>query len=224
MFKKILIANRGEIACRVIKTARKMGIKTVAIYSDADAQEGPSFEEPEEADDADEYKQPSFEDQGGLTDEELEELERELEETMGEFDDEIAREKEYAEDRVNENTEDQLGGIGEFEEYDEQADGSAKQRAPSPSGAASSQQESASGADSQSAAGESSDVGEARDAKSSEQASTEGEPLEPSKDQQADLRRNDDIVARQIREAAERETDPELKKKLWEEYYNYKRQ
>ena len=37
MFKKILIANRGEIACRVIKTARKMGIATVAVYSDADA-------------------------------------------------------------------------------------------------------------------------------------------------------------------------------------------
>ncbi|MBV8657661.1 MAG: acetyl/propionyl/methylcrotonyl-CoA carboxylase subunit alpha [Burkholderiales bacterium] len=37
MFKKILIANRGEIACRVIKTARSMGIKTVAVYSDADA-------------------------------------------------------------------------------------------------------------------------------------------------------------------------------------------
>ena len=36
MFQKILIANRGEIACRVIKTARKMGIKTVAVYSDAD--------------------------------------------------------------------------------------------------------------------------------------------------------------------------------------------
>ena len=36
MFKKILIANRGEIACRVIATARKMGIKTVAVYSDAD--------------------------------------------------------------------------------------------------------------------------------------------------------------------------------------------
>jgi propionyl-CoA carboxylase alpha chain len=36
MFDKILIANRGEIACRVIKTARKMGISTVAIYSDAD--------------------------------------------------------------------------------------------------------------------------------------------------------------------------------------------
>ena len=38
MFDKILIANRGEIACRVIKTARKMGIKTVAVFSDADKQ------------------------------------------------------------------------------------------------------------------------------------------------------------------------------------------
>ncbi|SVA93398.1 uncharacterized protein METZ01_LOCUS146252, partial [marine metagenome] len=36
MFKKILIANRGEIACRVIKTCQKMGLKTVAVYSDAD--------------------------------------------------------------------------------------------------------------------------------------------------------------------------------------------
>ncbi|HCJ82269.1 MAG TPA: acetyl-CoA carboxylase biotin carboxylase subunit, partial [Erythrobacter sp.] len=37
MFKKILIANRGEIACRVMRTAKRMGIQTVAVYSDADA-------------------------------------------------------------------------------------------------------------------------------------------------------------------------------------------
>ena len=36
MFKRILIANRGEIACRVIKTARRMGIETVTVYSEAD--------------------------------------------------------------------------------------------------------------------------------------------------------------------------------------------
>ncbi len=37
MFKKILIANRGEIACRIIKTCKRLGIQTVAVYSDADA-------------------------------------------------------------------------------------------------------------------------------------------------------------------------------------------
>ncbi len=38
MFDRLLIANRGEIACRVMKTAKQMGIKTIAVFSDADRQ------------------------------------------------------------------------------------------------------------------------------------------------------------------------------------------
>jgi len=48
MFKKILIANRGEIACRIIKSAHKLGIKTVAVYSEAD-KDGLHVEMPDEA-------------------------------------------------------------------------------------------------------------------------------------------------------------------------------
>ena len=48
MFKKILVANRGEIACRIIKTAKSMGIRTVAVYSDADS-DGLHVKEADEA-------------------------------------------------------------------------------------------------------------------------------------------------------------------------------
>ena len=125
-------------------------------------------------------------------------------------------------DRNQSSGEDGLGGIGVFEEYTEEADGNAKKKAPTTaSSTGETQSEGSSSSSAQGAGGSSSES-------DSEVASNGSNPeqdsdAEPEKEPDLpDLRKNDDIVARQIREAAEQETDPELKKKLWEEYYNYK--
>ena len=165
-----------------------------------------------------------------MSDEELDELERELDESLGDFDEEINRQQTYAEERANESSgEDGLGGVGAFEEYTEEADGNAKGKGKSPTVASSSGETESDGSSSSSssgAGGASSDnnasvnrEGSDPEQDSDAQDSDTGEEQEPDR---PDLRKNDDIVARQIREAAEQETDPELKKKLWEEYYNYK--
>ena len=155
-------------------------------------------------------------------------LEKELEETLGDFDEEIEREQGYAEGRANEDgiddSDDPFAGEGAFDDYDESEDGVAKgQRQPSSSGGESSEGQSAEGSQSQDTGGESSDVGEKREGEAQEQQA-ENDIKKDDRPDVEDLRKNDDIVARQIRESAENETDPELKKKLWDEYYKYKNQ
>ena len=187
-----------------------------------------TFEETAEGDDG--FKAPSFEDKGGLSEKELEELEKELDETLGDFDEEIEREQEYAEGRANEDGSEGGSGAfdneGAFDEYDETEDGVAKGgRKPSTSGDQQGQQgETAASSDSDSAGGESGETSNPRDGQSKNQQQPDEDPNKDDGPDVEDLRKNDDIVARQIREAAENETDPELKKKLWEEYYNYKKQ
>jgi hypothetical protein len=161
-----------------------------------------------------------------LSQEELEELEDELNETLGDFDEQMQREQTYAEERANENAaEDSLGGIGTFDDYEEEAEeetagGKAAKGSASESG---SEGSSESGEES-----ESSEKGASSTAKNSRKgdnpARREGE--EGSTDDAKDIPsgHDDDIVARQIREAAENESDPELREKLWEEYRRYKNQ
>ncbi len=114
-----------------------------------------------------------------------------------------------------------MGGVVAFEDYDEEDDGNAKgKNKPAPSSSSGSSSKSGKSSSSSGGGGASSEGGEEREGtdpdSDAEEIKDDGRPdIE-------DLRKNDDIVARQIREAAEAETDPELKKKLWEEYYNYK--
>lgn len=194
------------------------------IESDSDSEQDAevTFEEPEI--DETTFEEPAFEDGGGLSEQELEELEKELNESLGDFDEEIQREKTFAEERANDNIDDgPLGGVGVFESYEEEQAGSSS----SSSGTASaSGQSSDSNATSSSDSSESANAGDVTGDQESQsegigsEQEDEDVPLVDVPDQIVD----DDIVARQIREAAENETDPELKEALWAEYRKYKSQ
>jgi len=162
-----------------------------------------------------------------LSEQELEDLEAELEESLGDFDEDIQREQTYAEERANEKAgEDAIGGIGEFETYSEEKDGKGKGRqAPTVASSGEGSEEASDSAESEGGAGGASGQGgEKRQGSNPAQDTAEQEKANKEERDTPDLRKNDDIVARQIREAAEAETDPVLKEKLWEEYYNYKGQ
>ena len=158
-----------------------------------------------------------------MSEEELEELERELEETLGDFDEEIEREKTYAEERANGvGGEDGLGGAVAFEEYDEEEDGgsSGRKNPPTPSSESGEGSQKGGSASSPGGGGQGAEATEQREGSNSNDEAPEGE--ESDRPDLEDLRKNDDIVARQMRELAESETDPELKKKYWEDYYKYR--
>ncbi|MBX2849687.1 MAG: hypothetical protein KTR16_15295 [Acidiferrobacterales bacterium] len=168
------------------------------------------------------FEEPAFED-GGLTEQELEELEKELNESLGDFDEDIQREKTFAEERANENVDDgPLGGVGVFESYEEdQAGSSNSSTAASGSAQGNSSAEGVSSSDSSESANAGSVSGDQES--QSEGIGDENEEEVTLVDIPEEIV-DDDIVARQIREAAENETDPELKEALWAEYRKYKNQ
>ena len=164
-----------------------------------------------------------------MSEQELEDLEAELEESLGDFDEDIQREQTYAEERANQQAgEEAIGGIGEFETYSEEEDGQGEGKQAPTVASSSEGSEEAGDSDSASsqgsAGGASGQGGDQRQGDNPAQDSAAGEEGKEQEPDRPDLRKNDDIVARQIREAAEAETDPVLKEKLWEEYYNYKGQ
>jgi hypothetical protein len=207
--------------------------------SDAEENEA-SFEEPESGEqgkeeeegkqaeqskDGDGFDEPSFEDTGGLSQAELDALEKELDETLGDFDEQMEREQSYAEDRANQNTsEGDLGGIGEFENYNAEAEEEQGKGGQSQSAQSESDTSAQASSESESSASGASGPGQEtrKDGKPGEQA--KGEANDDNKQSDIPDQRDDDIVARQLREAAENERDPELRKKLWEEYRKYNSQ
>lgn len=191
---------------------------TDAPASSAHQDNQPSFEESNDADEA--FEAPDFEDIGGLSEQELAELEKELDETLGDFDEEIKREQEYAEASANDNLADSEDGeYGEFENYNEEAETLNKTQSRSQQ---SGRQSSSSSNASQRGGGET-----VLSNRTEKNASKQEQVIKAGAKSDVDLKelaKNDDIVARQIREAAENEVDPELQKKLWEEYHHYKQQ
>lgn len=192
--------------------------------SDAsDGAEGePSFEDVE----GDGFEAPTFEESEGMSQQELEQLEKELEEALGDFDEDMEREQTYTSERANDNSADgNLGGIGAFENYQE-GDSDAGDTGKASASSESSSSESAKTNQSQQAEGGGGESAESSSDRKGDTDGISGEGQEEIIDHEPDVPsgHDDDIVARQIREAAENEADPELRKRLWEEYRNYKSQ
>ena len=137
----------------------------------------------------------------------------------------MQREQTYAEERANDNTsEGSLGGIGAFENYEEsESDAANSSNAPANQGETSNGESTNQGSQQSSSSAGGNSPENPGDRQGNEEAPG-GETEEGLDNLPPDIPsgHDDDIVARQIREAAENETDPELRKKLWEEYRNYK--
>ena len=144
---------------------------------------------------------------------------------MGDFDQDMQREKDFAQERANENTGGgSIGGIGEFEDYveDEPEAQSGAQTNNTTKTVSSSNSGSGAAGQDNSAGGEGGREGN-NTVNGSNPEQQANDVLLPEDDEvDADLRKNDDIVARQLRELAENETDPVLKEQYWQDYYNYK--
>jgi hypothetical protein len=158
----------------------------------AEEETEPTFEEPTFEESA---ESDTSSQSGGLSQATLEELERVLEQELGTFDSTVQREQRNAEEQSSQPASGGSGPVIVFEDYPEQQQGSGSSGGGSGSG--SGEGESAGG-------GSSSDV----------TVAVEDARVPPPNP-------DDDIVARQLREAAIAETDPELKQRLWEEYYRY---
>jgi hypothetical protein len=159
--------------------------------SSSEEEQEPTFEEPT----FEESSSSSSSSQGGLSNATLEELEKVLEQELGTFDSTIQREQRNAEAQSSQPSNPGSAPVIVFEDYPEQQQGSG-----------------ASGAGS--GGGEGQSTGGGSSSSTDVSVSVKDAIVPPPNP-------DDDIVARQLREAAIAETDPELKQRLWEEYYRY---